>query len=85
MAGEDQNVGARSHYLLDDPLATDLALKNLDEVFPQWRDRDNRSVNLTDAPQQDRDPGPKTTLRSWPGCPPRRRSHGYRPCPSYTN
>jgi hypothetical protein len=59
MAGEDQHVGSRSHYLLGDPLATDIAIANLDTVFPGWRDKDNRAINLSDAPQQDPRPWPQ--------------------------
>jgi hypothetical protein len=59
MAGEDQHVGSRSQYLFDDPLATDLAIRNLDQVFPQWRNRDNSSINLSAAPPHDPRPWPK--------------------------
>lgn len=37
MAGDDRATQARSRYL-DDPLASDLAIANLDAVFANWRD-----------------------------------------------
>lgn len=36
MSGEEQHTHARSRYL-DDPLATDCAIANLDDIFPAWK------------------------------------------------
>jgi hypothetical protein len=62
MAGEDQLTWSRSTYLLDDALATDTAIRNLDEIFVAWREPDTTHTTLSDAPQADPRPWPQDPI-----------------------
>jgi hypothetical protein len=59
MSGDLQLTSPRSKYLLDDPLATDTAIANLDDVFPAWREPDNTHSTFSTAPQTDPRPWPQ--------------------------
>jgi hypothetical protein len=62
MSGDLQFTSWRSNYILDDPLATDIAIANLDQVFPAWREPDSTDTTFSDAPQDDPRPWPKDSL-----------------------
>ena len=57
-----RSPGHRSNYLLDDPLATDTTLRNLDQIFPAWREPDTTHTTLSDAPQADPRPWPQDPI-----------------------
>jgi hypothetical protein len=62
MAGEDQHVGSRSHYLLNDPLASDIILANLDDLYPEWKTKGANTFNISDAPDDDPRPWPQEPI-----------------------
>lgn len=59
MAGDPRGPNYRSKWL-DDDLASDTAIANLDEVFPQWRERkpEFAIISASDQPQADPRPWP---------------------------
>ena len=61
MAGDQRVIHCRSRYLHDDELATDLAIANLDEIFPGWVDPpQNHAIQRWDDRQR---------LQPWPADP----------------
>ena len=58
VAGEPLVTSVRSDYLLDDPMASDLILSNLDVLFPAWKSRPGNVSRMSAAPEEDPRPWP---------------------------
>lgn len=61
MTGDPRADWHRSEWLYDDELATDLAIGNLDEIFPRWKrhQSDFSVTRIADGPEPDPRPWPK--------------------------